>query len=153
MDAEIILNHEKYCELWKEISKLYEEYAKTFGLSYTNLQVLNSIYAAKNGCTQKQVIEQTLLPKQTVNAAVTGFWKQGYVELTELREDRRVKTIRLTETGKQYADGIVPKIENAGAKAMEMLTPEQRSALIETTCLMRDALQKSMKESEAGLHE
>lgn len=75
------------------------------------------------------------------------------MELTELPEDRRVKTIRLTEAGKQDADGIVPKVENAGAKALEMLTPEQRSALIETTCLMCDALQKSMKESKADLHE
>lgn len=149
MDSDIILNNEKYCDLWKEISKLYEAYAKSFGLSYTNLQVLNSIYSAKEGCTQKQIGEQTLLPKPTVNAVVTGFWKQGYVELTEQPEDRRAKTVRLTAVGKKYADGIVPKVRAAEIKAMEMLTPRQRSDLIETTTLMRDALQKSMKESEA----
>ena len=55
----------------------YEEYARRVGLSYTSLAVLSTLYDAEN-CTQKMLCERCFLPKQTVNAAITAFYKKGW---------------------------------------------------------------------------
>lgn len=125
----------EYCTIWRELHTIYEDYAKTLGLSYSSLQVLNVIFHNQDICTQKIICQQTLLPKQTVNAIMTGFLKQGMIELSEIEYDRRTKAIHLTEEGKVYSKKIIPKIRNAENKAMRNLSDEQRSALLETTKL------------------
>lgn len=97
-------------------------------------------------CTQKLICEQTFLPKQTVNAVITGFYKKGLVELHELPSDRRNKTIHLTEKGVAYAEQIIPQIREAEYAAFESLTIEQRTRLMEGmrlyTKYFRDAMLK-----------
>ena len=50
------------------------------GLSYTSLSVLSTIADTEN-CTQKMLCEMRFLPKQTVNAVVTAFYKKGWLRL------------------------------------------------------------------------
>ncbi len=45
-------------------------------------------------------------------------------------ENRRVKTIHLTEKGTQYADTLIPHIHHADRLAMEALSEEQQDELI-----------------------
>ena len=121
---------EAFCSAWQSLSMIYEDYARKAGVSYNSLYILNAIYQAEN-CTQKEICEQTLLPKQTVNNVVTGFYKSGYVELVELPENRRIKTIHLTEKGREYADTLIPHISQANRQAMESLTEEQQDQLLD----------------------
>lgn len=53
--------------------------------------------------------------------------KSGYIELRELPENRRIKTIHLTEKGQEYADSLIPHIHQADCKAMSALTEEQQA--------------------------
>ena len=108
---------------------IYEDYARKSGISYNSLYILNAIQQIKD-CTQKQICEKTLLPKQTVNNVVTAFYKSGYIELREFPENRRIKTIHLTEKGKQYANELIPHIHQADKVAMESLTEEQQDTLL-----------------------
>jgi DNA-binding MarR family transcriptional regulator len=124
----------EYCGLNRELNIQYDEYAKKIGMHYSSTLVLCIIYGhTENECTQKTICNETFLPKQTVNAIVTALWKQGLLKLTELVEDRRLKTITLTESGQEYAERIVPKIKIAENKAMDSLTEGERTALLETT--------------------
>lgn len=140
---------EEYCAAWHNITALYEDYAKILNLSYSSLQVLNVIFCAREACTQKTICRQTFLPKQTVNAIITGYWKQGVVELTEMKSDRRSKAITLTASGKAYAEEILPQIHAAEVKAMAKLGETQRAALLTTTKLylehFRECIQSAGK--------
>ena len=124
---------------------IYEDYARKAGISYNALYILNAIQQTEN-CTQKQICEKTLLPKQTVNNVVTGFFKSGYIELRELPENRRVKTIHLTEAGRQYADTLIPHIHRADRLAMEALTEEQQDTLLSLIHLYAAAFRRAMLE-------
>lgn len=77
-----------FCNAWQSISIIYEDYARKSGISYNSLYILNAIQQIKD-CTQKQICEKTLLPKQTVNNVITAFYKSGYIELREFPENRR----------------------------------------------------------------
>ena len=118
-----------FCNAWQSISVIYEDYARNSGISYNSLYILNAILYTEN-CTQKQICEKTLLPKQTVNNVITSFFKSGYIELREFPENRRVKTIHLTEKGMQYAQTLIPHIHEADCKAMEALSEEQQDMLL-----------------------
>ena len=72
-----------FCNAWQSISVIYEDYARKSGISYNSLYILNAILYTEN-CTQKQICEKTLLPKQTVNKVITGFFKSGYIELRKI---------------------------------------------------------------------
>ena len=119
-----------FSEKWKLIERLSEEYAKAAGLTPMSMNVLSIIYENLEGCTQKLICKQSQFNKQSVNMIIKSFWEQGYVELTEMKEDRRNKQVKLSETGKKYADkviGLLWKVEN---EALNKITSEQREALL-----------------------
>lgn len=132
MGSELQAQISEYCSYLHEWNASYEEYAKSVGLSYTSLSILSAIYSTEN-CTQKLLCEQCFLPKQTVNAAVTVFYKKGWIRLEELPEDRRNKTIHFTEQGQKEAERIMQKVRHSEQQAMSKLTDEERKLLLSVT--------------------
>lgn len=114
---------------WRNLDGIYEDYAKEIGMTYTSLHVLNLI-AILSQCTQSILCECAFLPKQTVNTIVTQFYKAGWIELREVPQDRRNKTIHLTDKGRNVADEYISHIMEAEHKAMETMTDEQSEQLI-----------------------
>ncbi len=132
-----------FCNAWQSISIIYEDYARKSGISYNSLYILNAILYTEN-CTQKQICDKTLLPKQTVNNVITSFFKNGYIELREFPENRRIKTIHLTEKGMQYANNLIPHIHQADCKAMEALSEEQQDTLLKLMDIYVSTFRKEM---------
>ena len=102
------------------------------GLSYTSLSLLSAIYETEQ-CTQKLLSERCLLPKQTVNAVITAFYQKGWVRLEELPEDRRNKTIHLTDPGREEAERVLQRVRESERQAMGELTEEERAVLLSAT--------------------
>lgn len=134
-----------YCVCLHEWNASYEEYAKSVGLSYTSLNVLSSIAHTEN-CTQKMLCESCFLPKQTVNAIVTSFYKKGWLRMEELPEDRRNKILRFTPEGRAAADRLLDRPRKSEWCAMESLTEEERQALLSLTKRYVAACKQAMKE-------
>ena len=132
-----------FCGAWQSLSVIYEDYARKSGISYNSLYILNAIQQNEN-CTQKLICEKTLLPKQTVNNVISAFYKSGYIELLELPENRRIKTIHLTEKGTEYADTLIPHIHQADQRAMQTLTEEQQDTLLRLIGTYVSAFRKEM---------
>ncbi len=132
-----------FCGAWQSLSVIYEDYARKSGISYNSLYILNAIEQTEN-CTQKLICEKTLLPKQTVNNVISAFYKSGYIELLELPENRRIKTIHLTEKGMEYADTLIPHIHQADQRAMQTLTEEQQDTLLRLIGTYVSAFRKEM---------
>lgn len=131
MMREIEKEVEQFSNEWQSITMTYSDYARSKGISYTSLQILRYITHTTD-CTQKSICKMSFLPKQTVNTIITGFYKKGYIELRELPEDRRTKTIHLTKKGQDYMDTFSPHIKKAECEAMQALSEEQRTMLIES---------------------
>lgn len=112
------------------IGKIYEQYAKSFGLTPIGLAVLEAIYEIPEICTQKKICEYTHLPKQSVNVAIRSFLEKGYIEMKEIETDRRNKQIILSKIGQDYADKVVGKLLSLADKAINDLTDQQWQAII-----------------------
>lgn len=100
----------RFCEIMQRIGHLYEEYAKSKGMTYMSMCILEAICTHPDNCTQKCICEETHYPKQSVNLIIKSFLQAGYITLEELSADRRNKHIMLTEKGRDYAaayeDGV-----------------------------------------------
>lgn len=133
-----------FCDVNKQINSIYEEYAKSVGMSYTSLYTLHMI-TLKNDCTQKYIADQMYLPKQTINSVVKSFCEQGLLELRELTEDKRHKTLHLTEKGKEFASKILPKIEIAEQNSFSQFSEEERSIFLKLMRKYIKAFSEEMK--------
>ena len=121
---------DKLIEQFQNMDNVYEAYAKSKGLTYLSLMVLDEIYALGSGCTQKQISEDTHYPKQSINLVVKTFLEDGIVELRELPENRKNKGITLTEKGRQLCDDvIVPLLHQEEAAMLEMGEKESAELL------------------------
>lgn len=114
---------------WHLLNKFYEEYAKSIGFTFSSLNVL-CIIAKAEKCTQKMICERTYLPKQTVNNIITSFYKQELIYMVELPEDRRTKTIHLTDKGKKVASKVLPVISDTEEYAMSQFSEEEAEMLL-----------------------
>lgn len=132
-----------FCNAWQSLSIIYEDYARKAGVSYNSLYILSAISQSES-CTQKQICEKTLLPKQTVNNVITSFYKSGYIDLCELPENRRIKVIHLTDKGREYANTLIPQIHEANILAMNTLSDNEQDTLIRLIDKYASAFQKEM---------
>ena len=119
-----------YCKFRDEQYALYDEYAKSNGLLMNTFLVLNALFYAKAGITQKKICEMTFNSKQTVNLIIKNLLKDDYVTLEENPEDRRNKLVSMTTAGRSYAEKPVRHITWAEDTAMSMFTPEEQEQLI-----------------------
>ena len=92
---------------FQNMDNAYEAYAKSKGLTYLSLMVLEEIYELGSGCTQKQISDDTRYPKQSINLVVKSFLKDGIVKMKELPENRKNKGITLTEKGRQLCKNVI----------------------------------------------
>jgi len=125
----------QYYDAWLQYNNVYEEWAKAHGLSVNCLLVLCAIYDSGDGCTQKKISQQWLIPKQTINMVSKDLQRKGFVELSPLQEDRRNKVIRFTKKGKEYADAIVNALRKAELSVIEEIGMERMQQLNDSMTL------------------
>lgn len=110
-----------------------------------NITNLPALYEIENG-TQKRLCEPCFLPRETVNTAVTAFYKKGQIRMEELPEDRRTKAIHFTDEGRWEAQRILPKVRDSGRQAMKDLSKAEREQLLSLTERYVTACTTSMKD-------
>lgn len=121
---------DKLMQQFKNIDNAYEAYAKSKGLTYLSLMVLEEIYWLGNGCTQKQISDDIRYPKQSINLVVKAFLEDGIVKLKELPENRKNKGITLTEKGQQLcAEVVVPMLQQEKLATAQMGEAESRELI------------------------
>ena len=134
-----------YCKFRNEQYALYDEYAKSNGILMKTFLVLNALYYAKEGLTQKEICGKTFQSKQTVSLIIKNLLAEGRVVLEENPDDRRNKTIRMTEAGRAYAEKPVRHITRAEDRAMSMFTPQEQEQLIALSRRFTQNLTKLVK--------
>jgi len=109
-------------ETWHRLDGLYEQYAKSIGLSFTALMVLDLLDNSAETYTQKVVCDKLDLPKQYVNSIIKSLLEKGYVRLKEAK-DRRNKEILITERGKKYIQSALKPLDDAEFAAWDGFSP------------------------------
>lgn len=97
------------------IDGIYYQWAKRIGLKDNMLALL---YALSDGNlhSQKQISEEWLIPKTTINTVIQECIQKDYVVLQQEPHSKE-KRICLTEAGKQYAEVVLKDLRQAELQA------------------------------------
>ncbi len=106
---------------------------------------LSALYEIENG-TPKRLCEPGFLPKQTVNTAVTAFYKKGWIRMQRLPENRWTKAIHFTDEGRREAEGILQKVRDSEHQEMKDLSKAEREQLLSLTERYVTACTTAMKD-------
>lgn len=98
-----------------KIDGLYYFASRKLGVKENTLSLLYALSDGKEH-TQKGICEDWLIPRTTINTVVKECVDMGYVALSPL--GNKEKSVRLTEKGKEFTDGILRDVMAAEEEAM-----------------------------------
>lgn len=87
----------------------YEIFAKNHQLSGNELAIFYALWVNESR-TQKQIADEFLLAKQTINTLCKHFEADGLIKSDVSESDKREKIMRLTDQGKAFAQPIIQKL-------------------------------------------
>lgn len=111
----------------KAIDEAYGRAAKRCHLSSSSFDILYTLYAYGDGCTQKELCERCYDGKQTVNSAVHKMQRDGLLRISA--GTGRNTHVHLTEAGRAYAVRAIAPILEAEHAVLESFDEDGRELL------------------------
>lgn len=111
----------------KAIDEAYGRAAKRCHLSSSSFDILYTLYAYGDGCTQKELCERCYDGKQTVNSAVHKMQRDGLLRISA--GTGRNTHVHLTEAGRAYAARAIAPILEAEHAVLESFDEGERELL------------------------
>lgn len=125
----------------------YSAWAGKHGISYNEMLVLYTI-RDYGFCTQKQICDQYLLPRQTINHVIMNMKKQGILRISQTHCLGKEKAFVLTEQGRLYAAPFLKSLEKLEEQAITILGPESLKKMSDAILAYTAALQRAAEEEE-----
>lgn len=100
----------------------------------------------KGFCTQKQICDSYLLPRQTMNNVITVMRENGLLELSPENNVGREKAFVLTGKGKEYAMPLLESMNRFEEQAVALLGDEKLAALTSLMLEYDQALGQAMQD-------
>lgn len=141
-------------ELWAQINHaiikfrgVYAAWSKKHEISYNEMLVFYTI--RDNGfCTQKQICDSYLLPRQTMNHVFAKLCAEGIIEVSPTYSTGREKAFVLTGKGKTYAEPLIASLNRIEEKAIERMGAKRIQAMTELVREFDFALNTALEENE-----
>lgn len=148
-DAILSRQLREYYTSFNATGNLYSGWAKQHGLSYHTLFTLYAIYYGGGSCTQKQICEEWLIPKQTVSSILKALERRGYVRCEVQPEDRRNKNILLTPAGAAYAKTVLEELDKMEKRVARRLGKNTMQQIVDCNKAFYEELRKEIPEEKA----
>ena len=140
-------------ELWAQINHaiikfrgIYAAWSKKHEISYNEMLVFYTI--RDNGfCTQKQICDSYLLPRQTMNHVFAKLCADGIIEVSAEYSAGREKAFVLTERGQAYAEPLTASLNLVEEKAIEFMGTERIQAMTRLVQEFDFALNTALEEN------
>ncbi|MDT8402103.1 MAG: MarR family transcriptional regulator [Bacteroidales bacterium] len=128
----------------KSLGRISQQVSKSLGIRLENKfrsagirmngaqwSILSMLY--QSDCVTQQCVGTTLgMDKVTLTRAVNMLEKRGYLTRSQLKDDRRIKEISLSDEGKVIYNTLAPLAEATLNEAFAGIEKEKVEALLET---------------------
>lgn len=95
---------------------VYSMWAKNNNVSYNRMLVLYTIREF-GSCTQKQICDSYLLPRQTVNHVISEMKKDGILVADPEKSTGKEKALVLTPEGERYSEKLLYSLSRMEERA------------------------------------
>ena len=124
---------------------VYSQWAKVCGVSYNRMLVFYTI-RDYGYCTQKQMCDQYLLPRQTMNNIVTALCREGLLTEDSTRRQGREKAYILTEAGAEYSARHLASLNAVEERAAQTFGAERIRTMADLVLEYDRALEDALEE-------
>ena len=114
--------------IFNETNKAYNELASKVGLSYNQMVILYYLQSHYN-VTQKNIVNDMLIPKQTINTILNNWINAGYISF-ENKLTKKNKIILLTEFAKKELEPKITFVMDKEAIILERLGDVNKSLVL-----------------------
>lgn len=114
--------------IFNETNKAYNELASKVGLSYNQMVILYYLQSHYN-VTQKNIVNDMLIPKQRINTILNNWINAGYISF-ENKLTKKNKIILLTEFGKKELEPKITFVMDKEAIILERLGDVTKSLVL-----------------------
>ena len=104
----------------RRIGRLYDEALRPVGLNNGQFSLM-AMLAAKDGWTMQALADALGLDQSSLSAAVKPLRRRELIDVVASSEDRRVRVLTLTPTGRLLADEARPFWRQAQDRAEQLL--------------------------------
>ncbi|NCF00153.1 MarR family winged helix-turn-helix transcriptional regulator [Ihubacter sp. rT4E-8] len=109
----------EFNRLYKEESDIYREVAMRLGSCNSAISILYDLCCLGEGCTQKDICDNSYLSKQTVNSSIRKLESNGYIYL-EKGKGRNLQ-IYLTDSGHKIVEEKILPVMGMEMRAFSAL--------------------------------
>ncbi len=103
---------------------MYAKWCAMHGVGYNEMLVFYTIREF-GYCTQKQICESYLLPRQTIHNVISKMRAEGILRMSKENCVGREKAFVLTEKGRSYAEPVTVGLLSAEEQAIKILGEEK----------------------------
>ena len=133
-----------------KVDGVYYLLARHQGINENTLAFLSALNDGEPH-SQKQISDEWIMPRTTVNSIVKYMLSEGYIEFSEQKHTKE-KEIVLTEKGRKYTDELMNEIYLAEEKAiistLQRFSPEFVEALEYFSSSLRAGLDEIVKKDK-----
>ena len=112
-----------FYEFGKKIYRIdgfYREFAKRLDVKENLLWILYALND-DNEHSQKEICDNWDLPRSTVNTIMKELEAGGYVELLQIKGEKRELLVKLTDKGKEYSTFLLKDLYNIEKRVYERI--------------------------------
>jgi len=109
---------------------MYAKIEDCYGVNRADVQILYSL-TRRDVLLAQDIALVTGQPKNTISRAVSQLLKKGYILRTTRNDDRRAKSLELTEKGRELIMEIIPKIVRRQDFMRDVLTDSEKETFDE----------------------
>jgi len=112
-----------------------------FDLSTSAMNILIILkHDEGKGCTQQELSSLLLVSRANITKVIDGLEKRGLVTRNSSKEDRRARIIKLTQTGEDLVDRVIPNQNECAAQITAGLTKNEISILSQLLAKFRESI-------------
>lgn len=145
MNREIQKLHDQVNQAIIRCRRVYSMWAKENNVSYNRMLVLYTI-REYGFCTQKQVCDSYLLPRQTINHVIAEMKKEGILEINKEKCTGKEKAFVLTKSGEEYSEKLLHSLSLMEERAVKQLGEERIRTMTKLFMEYDQVLEDSLEE-------
>ena len=128
---------------------IYSTWSKNHNISYNEMLVLYTI-RDEGFCTQKQICDSYLLPRQTMNHVFLKMRGEGIIEVDNAHSTGKEKAFVLTNKGKIYSAPLLNSMSCVESRAAQIMGEEKINQMTALVKEFDHALQTALTEDTRG---
>ncbi len=140
----------EFDRVYYRVMGLYARFEGARGISNPLYKVLHALYISSLQ-TQKDIMQNYEMPKQTINNVVANLQKQGLVEVFAGQNDKREKALHLTQAGAEYSANFLKPYMDFEKKVAQKLGARGFARLLEGFKAFETALNEALNDEIQGL--